>query len=504
MELHKLSAIELSKKIVTREISAVKTVEYFLDRITLLEPEISAFNFVFKDAAIEKAKEIDGKISNGQPCGPLCGVPVAIKDNINIKGAPTTCSSKILKDYISPYDAAVISRLRDSDAVFIGKTNMDEFAMGSSTENSAFKITKNPCGKEYIPGGSSGGSAAVVASGMCLLSIGSDTGGSIRQPASFCGVVGLKPTYGRVSRYGLVAFASSLDQIGPFAANVRDCAELLRIISGYDFRDSTSIDSALPGDISSRIERDIKGIKVGLPKEYFIQGIDPEITQSINKSVDILKGMGADIIEISLPHTGYALSVYYIIAPSEASANLARYDGVKYGFRADISADTLSVMEAGGEPSGELLSIYKKTRGEGFGPEVKRRIMLGTYALSSGYYEAYYGKAQKVRTLIKNDFDEAFKKVDVILTPTTPTTAFKIGEKVQDPLQMYLSDIFTIPCNLAGLPGISVPCGWTKGGLPVGMQILGRPLDEETVLRVAYNFEKNSPALRPALRGNAV
>jgi aspartyl-tRNA(Asn)/glutamyl-tRNA(Gln) amidotransferase subunit A len=393
-----------------------------------------------------------------------------------ITGTRTTCSSKILENYISPYDAAVISKLKAEGAVFVGKTNLDEFAMGSSTENSAFQTTRNPWNTDCIPGGSSGGSAAAVAARMAPLALGSDTGGSIRQPAACCGVLGLKPTYGRVSRYGLVAFASSLDQIGPFAKNAGDCALLLSAISGYDDKDSTSVNTDVP-DYAAAMKKDIKGLRIGLPKEYFIKGVDPQVENAVRNAVKVLEGLGAIVEEISLPHTEYATAVYYIIAPSEASANLARYDGVKYGFRAGSS---------------NLLEEYEKTRGKGFGAEVKRRIMLGTYALSAGYYDAYYGKAQRVRTLIKNDFDSAFAKVDAIITPTAPTPAFRIGAKSADPLQMYLSDIFTISCNLAGLPGISIPCGFSKEGLPIGLQILGKPFGEEDILRISYNYENHT------------
>jgi aspartyl-tRNA(Asn)/glutamyl-tRNA(Gln) amidotransferase subunit A len=403
-------------------------------------------------------------------------VPVAIKDNLMIEGAPTTCSSKILKGYIAPYDATVIERLKSADAVFLGKTNLDEFAMGSSTENSAFGATRNPWNLDCIPGGSSGGSAAAVASLMAPVAIGSDTGGSIRQPAACCGVQGLKPTYGRVSRYGLVAFASSLDQIGTFTRTAQDAALLMNIISGHDEKDATSAPNAVP-DYTAALNGSLNGLRIGLPKEYFIDGVDAQVASAVADAVKVFEKLGATVTEISLPHTKYAVAAYYIIAPCEASANLARYDGVRFGLRAE---------------SDNLMEEYQNTRGQGFGPEVKRRIMLGTYALSAGYYDAYYGKALKVRTLITKDFDNAFNKVDVILTPTAPTTAFKIGEKAKDPLQMYLSDIFTISCNLAGLPGMSVPCGFSKCGLPAGLQIMGPHFGEETILRVAHNFEKNT------------
>ncbi len=476
MELYKESAISIVKKIKNKEISAVETTEYFLERIKKIDKDIESFISIFEQDALSSAEKIDKAPPEEKNSKELLGLPIAIKDNICVRKKPTTCASKILENYIATYNATVIEKLNNAGAIIIGKTNMDEFAMGSSTENSGFKTTKNPWNTEYIPGGSSGGSAACVSAGLVPLSVGSDTGGSIRQPASCCGVVGLKPTYGRVSRFGLVAFASSLDQIGPFSKNVEDCALLLKVISGYDIYDSTSVDCPVL-DYPSETKKDIKDIKIGLPKEYFISGIDPEVEKAVLNSIEVFKNLGARIKEISLPHTEYAVAVYYIIASSEASANLARYDGIKYGYSHEAK---------------NLIQMYKLTRGNGFGPEVKRRIMLGTYSLSSGYYSAYYGKAQKVRTLIKNDFENAFKEVDVIITPTAPTPAFKIGEKINDPLQMYLSDIFTIPCNLAGLPGISVPCGFSKNGLPIGLQILGKHFDEATVLKVAYNYEKTT------------
>jgi aspartyl-tRNA(Asn)/glutamyl-tRNA(Gln) amidotransferase subunit A len=392
-----------------------------------------------------------------------------------IKGEHCTCSSKILQGLTATYDATVIRKLREADAILIGHTNLDEFAMGSSTENSAFGTTRNPWDLERIPGGSSGGSAAAVAARMTPLSLGSDTGGSIRQPAALCGVQGFKPTYGRVSRFGLIAFASSLDQIGPFATCAEDSALLLQAISGPDGQDSTCVDKPVPNYVAG-LKKDLKGLRIGIPKEYFINGMDPEIDKAVRDAVKALQAQGATVHEMSLPHTEACLAVYYILAPSEASSNLSRFDGVRYGYSAKEATT--------------LLELYEKSRGEGFGPEVKRRIMLGTYALSSGYYDAYYAKAQKVRTLIKQDFDKAFERVDIIATPTTPSPAFKIGEKVADPLQMYLSDIFTISCNLAGLPGLSVPCGLTKQNLPIGLQLLGKPFDEETLLRVAFQYEQ--------------
>jgi len=476
MDLNNLTACEITEKIKKREISAKEVAGQYLERIEKLEPKIHAFNSVFAEKSLKKAAQIDEKIKNNQPVGILAGLPIAIKDNMCIKGEKTTCSSKSLENYVAPYNATVIEKLEKEDAIFIGKTNMDEFAMGSSTENSAFQTTKNPWDLERIPGGSSGGSAAAIASSMSPVALGSDTGGSIRQPASLCGCVGLKPTYGRVSRYGLVAFASSLDQIGPFTKTVKDASLVLQVLSGYDENDSTSVKIPVDNYISE-IEKDIKGLTIGLPKEYFIDGMETEVEKAVRDSVKIFEKSGAKIKEISLPHTKYAVSVYYIIAPSEASANLARYDGVKYGFRED---------------SDSIIEMYEKTRSLAFGVEVKRRIMLGTYALSSGYYDAYYLKAQKVRTLIKNDFDAAFKNVDIILTPTTPSTAFKIGEKISDPLQMYLSDIFTISCNLAGICGISLPCGFSSENLPIGLQLLGKPFDEKTISRAGHNFQKET------------
>ncbi len=432
---------------------------------------------MLKENAWQQADKIDQKIKAGEKLGPLAGIPIAIKDNMNIRGVRSTCSSKILNNFIAPYDATVIDLLKKQDLVFIGKTNMDEFAMGSSTETSYFGKTYNPWNLKTIPGGSSGGSAASVAADEAIMALGSDTGGSIRQPASCCGIVGLKPTYGRVSRFGLVAFASSLDQIGPLTKDIKDAALLMNAIAAYDKSDSTSVKLPAP-DYTKSLIKDLTGLKIGIPKEYFVAGMDKEVEQSVREAIKLLEKQGAIIMEISLPHTEYCLAVYYILAPSEASANLARYDGVKYGYRAPEAKD--------------LLEQYEKTRGEGFGPEVKRRIMLGTYALSSGYYDAYYLKAQKVRTLIKNDFDEAFKKVDAIVAPTAPTAAFKIGEKTADPLQMYLSDIFTISVNLAGIPALSMPCGFTKNKMPIGLQIMAKHFAEETIFKVAYAYEQNT------------
>jgi aspartyl-tRNA(Asn)/glutamyl-tRNA(Gln) amidotransferase subunit A len=408
---------------------------------------------------------------------PLLGIPIAIKDVLAVKNQPLNCASKILGKFISPYDATVVAKLKAAGAIVFGRLNMDEFAMGSSTENSAFGVTKNPWDTTRIPGGSSGGSAAAVAADECIASLGTDTGGSIRQPAALCGCVGLKPTYGRISRYGLVAFASSLDQIGPFTKNISDAATLLGVLSGVDPRDSTSVPQPVP-NYAAALDGNIKGLKLGLPKEYMIGGLDPEVKAAVDAAVKKFQEMGAEIMEISLPHTDYAVATYYIIATAEASANLARFDGIRYGLRVD-----------GNDPA----ELYSKTRGAGFGAEVKRRIILGTYVLSSGYYDAYYLRAQKVRTLIRNDFLKAFEKVDAIVTPTTPTAAFKIGEKSADPLQMYLSDIFTISCNLAGIPGLSLPCGFTKNPkLPIGLQLLGKPFGEETLLKIAGAFEQNT------------
>ena len=471
-ELTNLSAIEARRRLDRREVSAIELTEAHLERIERLEPHLHAFITVMADVARAQAREADRRIAAGEATA-LTGIPVALKDILCTVDAPTTAASKILRNYQSPYDATVVRRLREQGAVFVGKTNTDEFAMGSSTENSAFFVTRNPWDLNRVPGGSSGGSAAAVAAGEAILALGSDTGGSIRQPAGFCGVVGVKPTYGRVSRYGLLAFASSLDQIGPFARSVADAAVLLEAISGRDPNDSTSVDLPVPSYVDA-LEQDIRGMRIGIAREYQIEGVDPEVERVVQSAIAELERLGAELVEVSLPHTSYALATYYIIAPAEASANLARYDGVKYGL--SIQEDT-------------LLEDYLQTRGQGFGPEVKRRIMLGTYALSSGYYDAYYVKAQKVRTLIKRDFDEAFEKVDVIAGPTSPTVAFGIGERVDDPIQMYLADIFTIPANMAGIPGVAVPCGFAHG-MPVSLQLLGRAFDEATVLRVAHAYEQ--------------
>ncbi len=478
-DLFRWTAAALAEKIRSRAVSSREVTRLLLERIEAVDPAIRSYLCVEGDLALKRAEEIDRALAAGEDPGPLAGVPIAIKDNICIDGMETTCASKILAGFVPPYDATVIARLKSAGAVLIGKTNMDEFAMGSSTENSAFHPTYNPWDFGRIPGGSSGGSAAAVAADLCFAALGSDTGGSIRQPASLCGVVGLKPTYGRVSRFGLVAFASSLDQIGPLTKDVSDSALLLSVIGGHDPYDSTSAD--LPLSALFPLRPDIGGLRVGVPREFFLtEGIDPEVRAAVEGAVRTLEGLGAKTVEISLPHSEYAIATYYILATAEASSNLARYDGVRYGFRAKTE-------------SGELIEMYSATRSGGFGPEVKRRIMLGTYALSAGYYEAYYGKAQRVRTLIKKDFDDAFRLVDLIAGPTSPTPAFRLGEK-SDPLEMYLSDVFTISVNLAGIPAISIPCGFSGSGgkteLPIGLQLMGRPFEEQTLLRAAFAFEQ--------------
>ena len=474
MDLFSLTIHELNDRLVKGETTAKAVTESVLGRIKAVDGKVQAYITVTGDAALAQADKADKDRKAGR-ASDLLGIPIAIKDNMCTAGVRTTCASKILGNFVPPYDATVVSRLGQGGTVMPGKVNMDEFAMGSSTENSGFFATKNPWDLERIPGGSSGGSAAAVAAGECIAALGSDTGGSIRQPAACCGVVGLKPTYGRVSRFGLVAFASSLDQIGPLTKDVTDSAIVMNAIAGHDPRDSTSADIPAP-DFTKALSGNVKGMKVGIPREYFIEGMDPEVDKAVRDAVRTLGGLGATVVDVTLPHTGYAVATYYILATSEASSNLARYDGVKYGFRAEGAKD--------------LLDQYMKSRSQGFGPEVKRRIMLGTYALSAGYYEAYYKKGQQVRTLIKQDFEEAFKTVDVIATPTAPTAAFRIGEKSADPLQMYLSDIFTISVNLAGIPGISIPCGFATGNLPIGLQLLGRHFDEASVLRAAFAYEQ--------------
>ena len=468
---------ELHQQLVTKERSAVEITTETLDRIKKLEPKLHSFLYLTEDYALEKAQGVDAKIAAGEEIGLLEGIPIGIKDNMCTTGIPTTCASQILQNFVPPYESTVTQKLKDAGAIMVGKTNLDEFAMGSSTENSAFQVTANPWDLSRVPGGSSGGSAAAVAAGECPIAVGSDTGGSIRQPASFCGVVGMKPTYGLVSRYGLVAYASSLDQIGPFARTVEDAAILLGAIAGHDPKDATSLQQDIP-DYTQYLQREFKpqgSLKIGVITETFGSGLDEEVADAIKQALQQLEALGAEVQEISCPRFRYGLPAYYIIAPSEASANLARYDAVKYGLRQEAD---------------NLFSMYTKTRAEGFGAEVKRRIMLGTYALSAGYYDAYYLKAQKVRTLIKQDFETAFANVDVLVCPTSPTTAFKAGEKTADPLNMYLSDLMTIPVNLAGLPGVSIPCGFDQQGLPIGMQLIANVLREDILFQVAYAYEQ--------------
>jgi aspartyl-tRNA(Asn)/glutamyl-tRNA(Gln) amidotransferase subunit A len=486
VKLYELTIGEAHRLLKTKEISSVELTQAVLERIQALEDRVEAFITITEKEAIQQAKAADQMIAQGN-CESLTGIPLAIKDVICTRGIQTTCGSKILGNFVPPYDATVIGKLRKAGAVIAGKANMDEFAMGSSTENSGFKITRNPWDLTRVPGGSSGGSAAAVAADMCLGALGSDTGGSIRQPASYCSTVGMKPTYGRVSRYGLVAFASSLDQIGPLAKNVTDCAIMLNAIAGYDSADSTSVPRDVP-DYSAALQKGLKGVRVGIPREYSAtEGMDPEVSGALDSAVKVIENLGAEKIEVSLPHTEYAVAVYYVIAPSEASSNLARYDGVRYGMRDKNQND--------------MIKMYRSTRSNGFGPEVQRRIVIGTYCLSAGYYDAYYGKASQVRTLIMEDFTRAFEKCDVLLCPVAPTPAFKIGEKVDDPLTMYLSDIFTISANLAGVPGMSIPCGFSKQGLPIGLQLMGKHFNEAMLFKVAYNFEqatdfhKKKPAL---------
>jgi aspartyl-tRNA(Asn)/glutamyl-tRNA(Gln) amidotransferase subunit A len=480
-----LTIHELHERLSKGEISSQVVTEVLLERIKKIDPRIKAYLSVTEKEAMEQAKEADALIAAGKT-SLLTGIPLAIKDNMCTQGIKTTCASRILENFVPPYDATVVKRLKDRGGIILGKTNMDEFAMGSSTENSRFTCTRNPWDLDVIPGGSSGGSAAAVAADECIAALGSDTGGSIRQPAACCGVVGMKPTYGKISRYGLVAFGSSLDQIGPITKDVADCAILLNCIAGHDPLDSTSIDLPIP-DYRKSLVKDVEGWTVGVPKEFFVEGMDAEVEDRVWDAIKVFEDLGAVVKEISLPHTSYAVATYYIICTAEASSNLARYDGVKYGLRSPGAK--------------ELMAMYLETRSEGFGPEVKRRIMLGTYVLSSGYYDAYYRKASQVRTLIKTDFEKAFVECDVILTPTAPTPAFRLGAKVQDPLQMYLSDIFTISVNLAGVPAISIPCGFSSTGLPIGLQIIGRSCDEERIIQAAYTFEQNTDyhTKRPAL-----
>ncbi|MCX6031193.1 MAG: Asp-tRNA(Asn)/Glu-tRNA(Gln) amidotransferase subunit GatA [Chloroflexi bacterium] len=482
--LHDLTLHAAATLLRAGEITATELTEAMLDRIYAVDNDVKAYLTLTPEVALEQAAEADAAIAAARKEDAvdrlplLTGIPLAIKDVITVEGVPLTAGSKILEGYVPPYNATVIEKLAAAGAVILGKTNTDEFAMGSSTENSAYFTTRNPWDLTRVPGGSSGGSAAAVAAGECLAALGSDTGGSVRQPASLCGVVGIKPTYGRVSRYGLAAYASSLDQIGSFGKDVTDAAILLAAIAGYDPRDSTSVDA--PGIRIQetgirRQEAGVRGLRIGVPNEYFIPGMQPEVEAAVRAAVEVMRGLGAEVREVSLPHTDLALPVYYLIAPAEASANLARYDGIRYGLSA---------------PGATLWDTYRQTRGQGFGPEVKRRIMLGAYALSAGYYDAYYLKAQQVRTLIKRDFDEAFRQVDVIACPTTPTTAFRIGEKVADPLQMYLSDVFTLSVNLAGICGLSLPCGFDGNRLPIGLQLIAGAFEEETILRAAYAYEQ--------------
>jgi len=476
MELYQKTIHDIAAHLKAKKLSSVELTKATLAHLKAVEPKVQSFITVTEETALAQAAEADKKIASGTNVTPLTGIPLGIKDLLCTKGVQTTCASKMLEGFKPPYNATVVERLNAAGAVMVGKTNMDEFAMGSSTETSYYKKTKNPWNLSCVPGGSSGGSASCVSADQAFGSLGSDTGGSIRQPASLCGIVGLKPTYGRVSRYGLIAFASSLDQIGPMTKDVEDCALMMNVISGHDEKDSTSADVAVP-DYAVEMKKSIKGLKIGIPKEFFPKELNPEVSEAVKKAIEQLKSLGAEVHEISLPHSPYSLAAYYVLAPSEASSNLARYDGVRYGLRV----------------SGEnIVEMYSKTRAAGFGPEVKRRIMLGTYALSSGYYDAYYLKALKVRRLIKQDYDKAFEKVDVIVTPTVPNPAFKFGEKTDNPLTMYLEDIFTISINIAGVPALSLPCGISKTDLPIGLQIIGKPFDEAALLKTAYAYEQST------------
>ena len=477
MDLHRLTIHELHNLLAKKEVTSREATEALYKRIKAVDKKIGAYLLLTEEEAFRQADQVDHQVAKGEEIGDLAGIPMGLKDILCTEGIRTTCGSRILENYVPFYNGTVVRKLKERNAVFLGKLNMDEFAMGSSTENSGFQVTRNPWNLERIPGGSSGGSAAAVAADECIGALGTDTGGSIRQPASCCGVVGLKPTYGRVSRYGLVAFASSLDQIGPITKDVEDCAILMNAISGYDPYDSTSVNVEVP-DYKESLVKDVKGIRIGIPNEYFIEGIDPDVEKAVTQAVDHFEKCGARVERISLPHTEYAVAVYYIIATAEASSNLARYDGVKYGLRTKGYRD--------------LMEMYTQTRAKGFGKEVKRRIILGTYVLSAGYYEAYYRKASQVRTLTRKDFEDAFRQVDVIMAPTAPTPAFRIGEKTENPLQMYLSDIFTIPVNLAGIPAISIPCGFSHENLPIGLQIMGKHFDEGMLLKVAYTFEQTT------------
>ncbi len=485
MDLSTLTAHELHDMLKSRKVSATEITKSVLDRIAAVDGDVRAYVTVTGDSALETAALVDQAITRGEDLGPLGGIPIAFKDNMCTQGVLTTCSSKILNNFVPPYSATVVERLAGQNAVMVGKANLDEFAMGSSTENSAFFATHNPWDLSKVPGGSSGGSAAAVAANEAIVALGSDTGGSIRQPASFCGVVGLKPTYGRVSRYGLVAFASSLDQIGPLTKDVTDTAIVLQAIAGKDPLDSTSVDIPVP-DYTAALKNDVRGLKIGVPKEFFAQGVQPEVADAVWKAIELLVSLGAEYKEISMPIMEYTLPTYYILAPSEASSNLARYDGVRFGHRSKHSSDVISML--------------MNTRDEGFGAEVKQRIMIGTYALSAGYYDAYYLKAQKVRTLVRQAYDDAFKEFDVLLSPTSPSVAFAIGEKAADPFEMKLADVCTIPVNMAGIPALSQTCGF-HNGMPIGLQIMGKAFDEETILRTAYTFEQNTNyhKMKPAL-----
>jgi aspartyl-tRNA(Asn)/glutamyl-tRNA(Gln) amidotransferase subunit A len=488
MELYQKTIHEIAADLKAKKVSSVELTKATMAHLKAVEPKVQSFITVTEEVALAQAAEADKRLASGANITPLTGVPLGIKDLLCTKGVQTTCASKMLEGFKPPYNATVVERLNAAGAIMVGKTNMDEFAMGSSTESSYYMKTKNPWNLNCVPGGSSGGSASCVSADQAFASLGSDTGGSIRQPAALCGIVGLKPTYGRVSRYGLIAFASSLDQIGPMTKDVEDCALMMNAIAGHDEKDSTSANVAVP-DYTTEMKKSIKGLKIGIPKEFFPEGMNPEVTEATKKAIEQLKSLGAEVHEISLPHSPYSLAAYYVLAPSEASSNLARYDGVRYGLRV---------------PGENIVEMYSKTRAAGFGPEVKRRIMLGTYALSSGYYDAYYLKALKVRRLIKQDYDQAFEKVDIIVTPTVPNPAFKFGEKTDNPLTMYLEDIFTISINIAGLPALSLPCGLSKTDLPIGLQMIGKPFDEATLLKAAYAFEqstdwhKRKPSLKEA------
>lgn len=486
MSLTERSATELRELLTRGEVSAVELVQSSLDRIRSRDGEIGAFLGVDEEGALAAAARIDERRAKGEALGPLAGIPVGLKDNICVRGWRTTCASRILENYRSVYDAHVVERLKQAGAIPVGRLNLDEFAMGSSCENSAFQATRNPWNLKHATGGSSGGSAAAVADGMVPLTLGSDTGGSIRQPAAFCGVVGLKPTYGRVSRYGLVAFASSLDQIGPFARHAADAALLLQTLAGHDRRDATSVDHPVP-DYLANIDQPLSGLRIGIVKEHYGAGVDDDVAAAVHAALEVYRGQGAEVREVETPHARYGIAAYYVIAPSEASSNLARYDGVHYGHRAASFEN--------------MIDMYEQSRGEGFGPEVKRRIMLGTYALSSGYYDAYYVKALKVRRLIAGDYARAFEQVDLIVSPTSPTPAFEIGSLVDDPLRMYLNDVYTINANLAGIPGLSLPCGFSASGLPIGLQLLAPPFEEERLLRAARMYERatNWSSQRPSV-----